>query len=49
MLPVVVNNLFDEQPPYYSSNSQSRFANMRLTSQYDIIGRRGFVHLQKSW
>jgi len=48
-LTVGVNNLFDEQPPFYSSNSANRFANMRLTSQYDIIGRRAFFQLQKAW
>ncbi len=48
-LTVGVNNLFDEQPPYYSSGGSSRFANMRLTSQYDIIGRRAFFQLQKAW
>jgi iron complex outermembrane receptor protein len=44
-----INNVFDEQPPFYSSSSASRFSNMRLASSYDILGRRMFVNVSKKW
>jgi len=46
---VGVNNLFNEEPPFYSTSSSSRFSNMRLTSSYDILGRRAFVNVTKKW
>lgn len=46
---VGINNLFNEEPPFYSTSSSSRFSNMRLSSSYDILGRRAFVNLTKKW
>jgi iron complex outermembrane receptor protein len=46
---VGINNLFDDQPPFYSTSGASRFANMRLASSYDIYGRRAFVNVTKKW
>ena len=44
-----VNNLFDEQPPYISTGGVTRFSNLRLTSQYDVVGRRFFVLAKKAF
>lgn len=49
-----VRNLFDEQPPFVSEPladrgeaTYSRIGNAPATSQYDLIGRRFFVSLNK--
>ncbi|MGA0607647.1 TonB-dependent receptor plug domain-containing protein [Phenylobacterium sp. VNQ135] len=44
-----INNLFNEEPPFISTSGASRFSNLRLTSQYDVVGRRAFVNLKKAF
>lgn len=44
-----INNVFDEEPPYISTSGVTRFSNLRLTSQYDVIGRRLFMNVKKAF
>lgn len=46
---VGVQNVFDNPPPFYSTSSLNRISNMRLASQYDLIGRRAFFEINKRW
>lgn len=47
---VGINNIFDENAPWTSYSGGSRGAgNVPLTSQYDYVGRRGFVSLSRDW
>lgn len=49
-LQVGINNIFDENAPWTSYSGGSRGAgNVPLTSQYDYVGRRGFVSLSRDW
>lgn len=49
---VGIQNLFDSSPSMVSSGGHGRvtgWGNVPRTSQYDILGRRGFVNLTRSW
>ncbi len=45
-----VNNVFNENAPWTSYSGGSRGAgNVPLTSQYDYVGRRGFITVTRNW
>ncbi|MEP7211046.1 MAG: hypothetical protein ABI740_09440, partial [Alphaproteobacteria bacterium] len=46
-----VDNVFDEHPPAISANSGStRLGNVPVFgTQYDLLGRTGFVQVQKKF
>lgn len=47
---VGIRNLFDDTATFTSSSGGGRGAgNIPLTSQYDYLGRRGYINLTRSW
>ena len=49
-LTVGMSNVFDEEPPIVSTDVASRRGNVPVAaSQYDLLGRSGFVRVQKTF
>lgn len=45
-----IQNVFDESPNYISASSAAtRVGNFPLSSQYDYLGRRGYLSLSYAW
>jgi iron complex outermembrane receptor protein len=45
-----IQNVFDEAPNYISASSNAtRVGNFPLSSQYDYLGRRGYLSLSYAW
>lgn len=45
-----VRNLFDQRPPTYSNSAnETRIGSAILSSQYDLLGRRLFFDVTKTW
>jgi hypothetical protein len=44
-----IQNVFDELPNAVTAGATTRTGNIPTSSQYDFIGRRGFVSVSRSW